>query len=275
MKHGLGLKGLDSQGSRDRAGIRTFRRENAAPAHVLPAKFDYRAMFEGPPDDQFQVGSCVFWSGLGLYEAVIAKHFGVRMPVTSRRALYTQTQRATYPADQFGQDNGSYAVDMLATLKSVGWTPRSAWAELQAVTPDYFAQPPAGATSKVHDIIDYRYVGGFNNEDQATYIDVNKAAILHLGPALIGGDWATEWEEPGSSGDLLGANLTVAGGHERRRIGWDDTHVCLDGSRGAFLDLNQWGAGWGAEGINLMFTPYAMETRFVAHDVYAMFVPHP
>jgi hypothetical protein len=43
----------------------------------------------------------------------------------------------------------------------------------------------------------------------------------------------------------------IAGGHARWVLGWDDTKVIKGTStKGAFLIMNSWSAGWGANGLS-------------------------
>jgi hypothetical protein len=73
-----------------------------------------------------------------------------------------------------------------------------------------------------------------------------KTAIL-AGGAHMAVSWANAWFTPKADGTLPIYDFE-AGGHAIPFIGWDDTHVNPDGTRGAFLAQNSWGPSWGVKG---------------------------
>jgi C1A family cysteine protease len=121
---------------------------------------------------------------------------------------------------------------------------------------------------------DFPYTGGMQGpvptkvltdakKDEATQIlhldAANEATtILNIKAALVPND-VIKGAEPvmfgyncydaifsvGSDGQLPMPSGAVAGGHANCIVGYDDTHGCLDSSKGAFVVKNSWGTGWG------------------------------
>ena len=263
----FGLRGQDSP--LKRASIPHF----TASAHppVLAEEWSYIQLF-AERVDQGDVGSCVSTTTLEIFRAVYAKHFKTTLPPLSPRALYTLTQIAREP-QSVGQDVGLFEVDALWTLMNEGYATAADWPNLLTVTADYFAVPPQSILKKIGDIIAYRYIPGPTDGSVSEYVTLNKLALQTSGPLAIGGPFYEEWMEPGPSGNLDPNPQNVAGQHERVRAGWDNHHLNLDGTRGAWRDVNSWGPDWAMNGA--MWTPFSLPAAANPTDTYVMTVPEP
>lgn len=76
--------------------------------------------------------------------------------------------------------------------------------------------------------------------------DEVKAALTNLRHAWFGLPWYNSWFRPANGN--LPAPDSEAGGHAILAVGYDDTHINLDGTLGAFLLANSWGTSWGIKG---------------------------
>jgi hypothetical protein len=74
-------------------------------------------------------------------------------------------------------------------------------------------------------------------------IDEAKAAILSLGPIVVGSTWYRSWFEPEADGQLPKPDVDV-GGHAFVLYGFDDNV----GKFGSFRLANSWGYEWGQRG---------------------------
>ena len=92
-----------------------------------------------------------------------------------------------------------------------------------------------------------------------------KTAIATYGSAWIAADWAQAWFTPGPRNTLRPFD-TAAGGHAFLFVGYDDSHVNFDGTTGAFLLQNSWGASW-ADGGRVWF-PYNYLTPAIGWEAW-------
>jgi hypothetical protein len=89
---------------------------------------------------------------------------------------------------------------------------------------------------------------------QLVYVDPNqtsqgvastqsiKNAVLAFGYVSVAAD-ASNWDNLGANGTITGRGTSID--HAIGCTGWDDNHDNGDGTKGAFIVDNQWGAGWG------------------------------
>lgn len=67
-------------------------------------------------------------------------------------------------------------------------------------------------------------------------------------PIIYGFSVYQQYESIGTDGNVAMPSGASLGGHANRIRGWSDSHVNLDGSRGAWRGYNCWGLSWGDRG---------------------------
>lgn len=93
--------------------------------------------------------------------------------------------------------------------------------------------------------------------DENTTISNIKAALVQKYPVMFGINCYAEIENVGTDGNvpMPTAGEQPKGGHALCIIGYDDNHQNLDGSKGAVLFKNSWGACWGCQKDGTPSTP--------------------
>lgn len=80
-----------------------------------------------------------------------------------------------------------------------------------------------------------------------TVYQVKLALYKTNSPVLLGSTWYESWFTPGRYGMLPNPD-SDAGGHAFCAIGYSNSIVCPDGSKGALRCVNSWGEEWGDKG---------------------------
>lgn len=250
----LGLRTLDDPRRHEFA---KFMLLDAATEATMPPKLDYLSIYP-PVDNQGEFGTCVAFGTKKVLEAFYHRQFG-RNVVISARALFSQIKAQFYPGDS--ADEGAQVSDGLRVLEAF-YCVEPDFPYLITGTFDQFLHGVPANIKRYTDLLFHSFVAVPPN------VTAIKMALFQHGPVAIGGPWANEWMEIGADGRLPGSNLTLAGGHCVSLLGYDDTFTNLDGSKGAFLGVNNWGDGWGHSGY--FYLPY--NSQFLPSDVFTVAV---
>lgn len=233
----LGLKnGPDSR----RGEFAKFVPDMAELAHT-PDELDYVYAYPAV-DNQGPFGTCVAFGNKKVFEFFRGKRQGKHDEI-SGRALFSQIKHQFYPGDI--QDDGAQVSDGIRILEENYVLEKD-----MPYDTSNFARclDPVPDTIKRTDFIEKSYV--------AVNIDVQdfEMALFKHGPLVIGMNWQSEWMEPGPDGRLNCNNTTTAGGHCVAIVGYNRNFENLDGSKGAFLVVNNWSAQWAKHGY--CYLPY-------------------
>ncbi|GAC1607125.1 MAG: hypothetical protein NVS3B3_09340 [Aquirhabdus sp.] len=252
----LGLKGPDPDHMRKRF-MRLIPPTLSVP---LPSEYDYKYLL-GPIEDQAHVGACVLFTATTIIEAFLKKHENVHIDI-SERAAYALTQQY-YEQSSLGQDEGTYAADVLAMFRDVGYVLLQDWPNYSTATSDYFVTVPTAIIKKDHRVTNFVRVGG-NEDNQNDLLLKMKKALFKHGPLAVGMPWPDDsrWFNLKSDGMLpVPASSAVAGGHEIVYAGWNDP-------RQSWLVRNHWSENWGDKGY--AWLPYNVQPMFMPSDVYTI-----
>lgn len=228
-------------------------------AYSLPPALSYTGIFD-EVDDQNPTNTCVIHGCVGILEAFVFKHHGVRIEI-SRRAMYRKLKEV-FEHGEF-VDNGASVGEGLQTYAQFGYVRESDW-----------PWDPANLFEPVPENLwrnDYP-LAGFD----AVPIDAASfaSAIFHRGPIIIGGPWMNEWMEPGAGGDLSASAFDIAGGHCTVLTAYDFTHTdALWKSHGAFYDRNSWSAGWAHNGYCWMPISVIDDEKQAPWEAYTVRLP--
>lgn len=225
-----------------------YRMHRHVQAMTAPATWDSRTLGWIPPiDDQGNCGDCY---GVSSSDA---------LTVAFCKAGYQKADGGFHISTQYGLDyrnayqggcNGGDGPQVYAYMKATGF-PADKYIDSsgkqQSDYPAYTARPgsqrlPAGA--KMWKCTDWGYVTS-DQSDRAPTVDEVKAGIMNYGTVTFAFD-------AGALDSYSGQPITRLGGsidHEiTGMLGWDDNKACPDGSKGAFICRNQWGASFGDNG---------------------------
>lgn len=201
------------------------------------ASFDCRTAFNNvlPTNDQGQCGDCFGVSSADVCSMALVK--AGTLPLDG----FTGRLSSQYGLDSGafqGGCNGGDEAQVIDYIKQNGFPLTSAYGPYTGGPQR--AKPTAGmAIFKISD-------WGYAKSDQGQGIastDEMKAAMLQYGPLSVAFD-ASECDNYQWPGTMTGNGTNID--HAVICIGWDDNHDNGDGTKGAFLGMNQWGGGQGA-----------------------------
>lgn len=207
----------------------------------LPTELDYTYAYPAV-DNQGPFGTCVAFGNKKVFEFFRAKRTG-QHDIISGRALYSEMKSTFYPGDT--QDDGAQVSDGIRILEHNYVLEKDMPYDTSS-----FARclDPVKDSIKHTDFLEKSYV--------AVSIDVAdfEMALFKHGPIVIGMDWQNQWMDCGADGRLNCTNTSSAGGHCVAVVGYNRNFVNLDGSKGAFLIVNNWSDQWGKRGY--CYLPY-------------------
>ncbi len=205
---------------------------------VSAASFDCRQMgWVLPVNDQGQCGDCF---GVSTIDGC-AMSF-----VKAGRLPNAESSRWS---GQYGLDCGGFQGDcnggdeaqVFEYAKTNGFPLTSSYGPYTAGVGRCKTVDPA----KLLKIADYGYCTPSQEQGVASTDDIKTAMAAH-GPISVAFD-ASECDSYTWPQTMCGTGTGVD--HAVLCIGWDDAHDNGDGTKGAFLGLNQWGASWGDKGV--------------------------
>lgn len=201
----------------------------------VPDAFDARAQgWVGPVKDQGQCGSCWDFSGTGVVEIAYYKA-GVLAPDGSN-AL---SEEYTLSCGRNGGCNGDDNVTVLQWAKQTGLPKTSDYGAYQGRA----AQCAFKQTMTLYKVDDWGFADGSQGQGvtptQSIQAAVFKYGCVGAGVAA-GGD--SFWDSGSGTGTGRSSNID----HDVIIVGWDNQHDNGDGSKGAWIMRNSWGAGWGS-----------------------------
>jgi len=196
------------------------------------SSFDCRTAFGNvlPVDDQGSCGDCFGVSSADGCSMALIKA-GILPLDASKGRMSSQYGLDNSNAFQGGCNGGDEA-QVIDFIKHYG---------------PYTARPgrPKPLTGmQIYKIGDWGYCTPAQQQGVASTQDIKDCMIQH-GPISVAFD-ASECDNYQWPGTMTGRGQNVD--HAVLCIGWDDTHDNGDGSMGAFLGMNQWGASWGGPG---------------------------
>lgn len=198
------------------------------------AQFDCRTAFGNvlPTDDQGQCGDCFGVSSTdGSSMALILA--GILPNDTVKGRLSSQYGLDNSGAFQGGCGGGDEA-QVIDFIMTTGFPLTSDYGPYQQSPQN---NPPSTANMKFYKIANYGYCTPNQEEGFATVQDI-KNCMAQYGPISVAFD-ASECDSYVWPGTMCGNGQGVD--HAVLMIGWDDNHDNGDGSKGAWLGMNQWG----------------------------------
>jgi C1A family cysteine protease len=253
MQHKMGLKSLHDP-NKHKFGV--FLPKDV-PTN-LPPSVDY-TNFAPPVQDQGEIGSCVSWGNAKLLELYHRKIHNVETLV-SARAIYSSAKHQFQPQDL--TDDGLNVSDGLNIIKQF-YVLESDYPSSDNKSNqfhEWIAIVPANIHKTDYLIKDF--------ESVPSDVQSLKQALFERGPAVIGINFANEWEDCDNTGRLQSTGLTSAGGHCMMVVGYDDNFVNLDNTKGAFKISNSWGENYGDKGY--IYLPYNVNKEFFFSDIYTV-----
>ena len=225
-----------------------FPHPTAEEKATYPASVDLRK-YDAPIYDQGTLGSCVAQTAAGAFEWLENYVESSKYFLGSRLALYKWAR----DADGTTGDVGTSDATMISIMTSKGVPHESLWpytiSQFDVEPPSNVITDAANAKSTASATIS---TGG--GADTAT--DDIKSALNTPLPVMFTFDVYPSYDAAGTNGGYIGApGGTSRGGHANVIVGYNDALSNLDGSKGAFIVRNSWGASWGANGYGYM--PYA------------------
>jgi len=225
---------------------------------VLPAECDYTYLMP-PVQDQSAFGVCVSFGTGKLFEFFYRKRHDTPIYI-SKRAIFSAIKSEFYPDDT--SDDGAQVSDGLKVLEQ--------FYVLNADMP--FEMAPEGTFDQfLHGVAPNIEKKDFllkNFVAVNTDVESLKYALFKHGVVALGMNFANEWMQVNSEGQLQGSNLTSAGGHCMCVVGYNDNFINLDGSKGAFLISNNWGTSYGKNGY--IYLPYNVQSEFFPTDLFTV-----
>lgn len=237
-----------------------YRMHHHVQAMTAPAKFDSREMGWIPPiRDQGNCGDCF---GVEASDA---------LTISFIKAGYQKADGSFAISEQHGLDCGGYpggcnggdGPQVYDIMKLKGFPAEKyldAGGKSISDYPAYTARPGACRTkagAKMWKCADWLYVTA-DQSDRAPTVSEVKAGIMQYGTVTFAFD-------AGALSGYNGQPITRFGNNIDHEItgfmGWDDNKACSDGSKGAFISRNQWGAGFGDNGY--FWTAYTALPRIV------------
>lgn len=213
--------------------------------YKLPPKIDYSYVYP-KVDNQGYYGTCVAHGIKKIFEFFYRKRKGNDI-IISADAIFSTAKHRFYPNDL--TDDGIQISDGLKILMEFYVLD----ADMPYLT-DSFQEclRPVPEDKKKTDYLFQNYFSV--NPD----IESMKLALYHHGPLAIGIMWQKEWNNTNSKGQMQGQNTTPEGGHCVAIVGYNDEIENLDGTKGAFNVINNWGTGWARGGY--AWLPYNSQT---------------
>jgi C1A family cysteine protease len=253
MLHKMGLKSLNDPG-KHKFGV--F--EPQALPEALPPSVDYTNLAP-PVYDQGGIGSCVSFGTGKILEFYHHKIHNITASV-SKRAIYSSAKHQFSPQDL--TDDGLNVSDGLNIIKEfyVNELDYPSTDIDQTQFSEWIAPVPQNLHKTDYLITDF--------ESVPSNVMSLKQALAERGPAVIGINFANEWEDCDNTGKLQSKDLTSAGGHCMFIIGYDDNFVNLDNTKGAFKISNSWNTSWGDNGY--CYLPYNVPQEFFPSDIYTV-----
>lgn len=208
---------------------------------VIPTSADLR-LYESPVLDQGPLGSCTAHAGVSVYEFVHKKALGAYTP-ESRLFLYKESR----DIEGIKGDEGSTLRATAKVMADEGLPPEALW---PYDTSKVNEEPPPEVKAAAEKQQVLNYYGVYSMQDIKAALGVTCLPVM-LGFYVYNGIYDVD-----SSGNIpIPPNINdILGGHAVVFDGYDDNHVNLDGSKGAFLIKNSWSTGWGDEGYGWL--PY-------------------
>jgi C1A family cysteine protease len=239
-----------------------------APRKRLPAKVDLRAWCP-PVEDQGRIGSCTANAGVALVEYFERRASG-RHVDASRLFLYKATRKLA----RLTGDSGAYLRSTMGALVLFGVPPEQFWPYTEGA---FDEEPPAFCYAYA---ANYRTLSYFALDPPGTQppalLERVKTYLAGGVPAMFGFTVYSSIEQAGADGAIPfpGAKEKVQGGHAVVAVGYDDARKIRNrergaqGTTGAFLVRNSWGAGWGDGGYGWL--PYAYVASGLAEDWWTL-----
>jgi C1A family cysteine protease len=251
----------------------------------LPASVDLR---DGCPPirNQGNVGSCTAFAATGMFEFFM-KRVGEGNSLGQPAGQYTKmSELFLYFATRLIRrdvetDSGAMLRETLEAMVRFGGVPEKDWPYVEG----RFAMAPAICDSRgnvlpggeaaiwasAQGFRTTRYIrldpDGASKEEILADI---KTAVYSNMPVVFGSLVYGQIFSVGSRGDIAMPKRgeECVGGHAMLIVGYDDAHVNLDGSKGAFIIRNSWGSGWGMGGYG--YLPYNYLYDGLASDFWTL-----
>lgn len=212
----------------------------------IPPAFDCRDKgWVLPIGDQGNCGSCYLYSTI----------YGT-LTQTFVRAGYGKADGSLVMAVQYGMDchnfggcNGGNGSEVIDWVVKNGWYAEK-WVDTIGAThndyPSYSARSQSCRKvtgAKLWKPASWGYVAASPNRP-ATTLEI-KTALYNYGPLNVSLDAGGQFGSGTGTITRLGSSID----HEIELIAYDDNHDNGNGTKGAFLLKNQWGKGWGDNGV--------------------------
>ena len=232
----------------------------------LPASYIIRDIT--PVEDQGSEGSCTGNAGDNVYKIRDAIVNGTFVNGARQQIYQCSLAHDGNPL----QDVGSSLSTTAWVLQNIGVAPESEF----PYTGGMQGPVPANvlADAKKHEAT---VATRLDAADESTTIANVKAAIApnsviqSVYPVMFGFNVPESFFNTGADGNMPAPSGGIAGGHANVFIGYDDNHTGnYDGSKGAFLVKNSWGAGWGANGYWDMPYSFFLDTDDGVGDCWAI-----
>lgn len=220
---------------RDQPDVRDYTFK-ARPEQIaaIPISADLREN-DIPILNQGPTSSCTSHAGVGIFEWHQKAKHGTFTPA-SRLFLYKESR----DLEGISGDEGSTLRSTAKVMANEGLPPEAIWAFDTRILNKEPTDYVKGEALR-------RQVTNYYSAEGMTNL---KAAIGVAGlPVMIGFTCYDSIFDVGSSGNipLPKSGEAPAGGHAVYFVGYDDTHMNTNGSRGAFIIHNSWGTSWGSK----------------------------
>lgn len=217
------------------ANVAQHQRRLKALPRVAAASFDCRSLgLVGPVQDQGQCGSCWDFSGCAVATFAMYKTGQLKNDGTGSNYL---SQQCVLDCGRNGGCNGDDNTTVLDMCKSQGLPVQADYGPYTAST------GRCKQVAKVYKLRDWGFCDG-QSYDRVSDTQKIKDCMAQYGP--IGCAVAAGGDNFWNTGEGTGTANSNQIDHDVTLVGWDDNHDNGDGSKGAWIMLNSWGAGWGS-----------------------------
>lgn len=219
-------------------------------ATALPTNYSLLPNMAAVRDDQGDLGLCFAFAGCGILEYFIKNNPPLNVVEELSELFLGYWSRFICEGGAPEGDNGSTIIATMQAMQQYGVCLGKLWAY---VDNNENVKPPAAALADGKNMEVGKY---FAIPDDSNKITAIKQAVYAGSPIMFGCDVHESIMNVGSDGIEPYASPSsrtdpIAGGHARFIIGWDDTKVIKGTStKGAFLVMNSWSSGWGANGTS-------------------------